>query len=74
MEDKQKIYRAVILDGIAEIYSNVKYLRVLPVNFNEVTEIKSDSKINLIFSVEDLPVSMVIQIAVIITAALTMVI
>jgi hypothetical protein len=56
MEDKQKIYRAVILDGIAEIYSNVKNIcGFFPVNFNEVPEIKSDSKINLIFSVEDLP-------------------
>ncbi len=56
MDKKQKIYRAVILDGIAEIYSNVKDIcGFFPVNFEELTEIKSDSKINLFFSVEDLP-------------------
>ncbi len=56
MDEKQKLYRSIILDGIAEIYSNVKNIcGFFPVDFDEVTEIKSASKINLFFFVTDLP-------------------
>ncbi|HAS27806.1 MAG TPA: hypothetical protein DCR59_01170 [Dehalococcoidia bacterium] len=55
MEDKQKMYCAVILDGIAEIYSNVKNISgFFPVNYKEVSEIKREVKISLFFFVTDL--------------------
>jgi hypothetical protein len=56
MKYKNKIYRSIISEGIAEVYSNVNNIQgFFPVSFVEVPEIQSTAKVNIYYHVENLP-------------------